>query len=81
MVPELVAQVRKEKAMDWLVHHVEFVDEDGVAIDRDTLLGHSHDEHGHHLTDEDVDDDDVVDAVVDEAANDTADDTSEEDAD
>jgi trigger factor len=76
MVPELIAQIRKQKAMDWLVHHVDFVDEDGQAIDRDTLLGHSHDEHGDHVSDEDVDDDDVVDAVVEEAASD---DTSEED--
>jgi len=76
MVPELIAQIRKQKAMDWLVHHVEFVDEDGQPIDRDTLLGHSHDEHGEHVPDEDVDDDDVVDAVVEQEPSD---DTSEED--
>jgi trigger factor len=48
-VPELHAQIRKSKAFDWLVHHVEFVDEHGAVIDRDTLLGHTHDEHGGHL--------------------------------
>ena len=51
-VHELVSQIRKSKAMDWLVHHVEFVDEHGTAIDRDTLLGHTHDEHGNHIDDE-----------------------------
>jgi len=43
-VPELAAQIRKSKAFDWLLHHVDFVDPDGAAIDRDTLLGHSHDD-------------------------------------
>jgi trigger factor len=43
-VPELQAQIRKSKAFDWLLHHVEFVDPSGDPIDRDTLLGHSHDE-------------------------------------
>ena len=30
-VPELVAQIRKSKALDWLIHHVEMVDPDGNA--------------------------------------------------
>jgi trigger factor len=52
-VPELVAQIRKSKAMDWLLHHVEMVDTDGAAIDRELVLGHSHDhdhdhDHDHH---------------------------------
>ncbi len=47
-VAELAAQIRKSKAFDWLLHHVEFVDVNGAAIDRDTLLGHSHDEDGGH---------------------------------
>ncbi|MDC3402453.1 trigger factor [bacterium] len=50
-VPELAAQIRKSKAFDWLLHHIEFVDPDGNPIDRDTLLGHSHshddDDHDH----------------------------------
>jgi trigger factor len=45
-VPELAAQIRKSKAFDWLLHTIDFVDADGNTIDRDTLLGHSHDEHG-----------------------------------
>jgi len=51
-VPELQAEIRKSKALDWLVHSAEFVDETGAAIDRDTLLGHTHDEDGNHLDDE-----------------------------
>ncbi len=43
-VPELAAQIRKSKAFDWLLHHIDFVDPDGNPIDRDTLLGHTHDD-------------------------------------
>jgi trigger factor len=46
-VPELAAQIRKSKAFDWLLHNIDFVDPDGAAIDRDTLLGHSHDDDDH----------------------------------
>ncbi len=51
-VPELAAQIRKSKAFDWLLHHVEFVDTEGAPIDRDTLLGHSHDDDDDHEHDE-----------------------------
>ena len=54
-VPELVAQIRKSKALDWLVHHVAFVDDAGNPVDRDTLLGHTHDADGNHLADHDHD--------------------------
>ena len=57
-VPELAAQIRKSKAFDWLIHNVEFVDADGATIDRDTLLGHTHDEDGGHSHDHDHDHDD-----------------------
>ena len=43
-VPELVAQIRKSKALDWLLHHVEIVDPDGKPIDRELVLGHTHDD-------------------------------------
>jgi trigger factor len=43
-VPDLIAQIRTSKAMDWLLQSVEFVDPAGAPIDRDLLLGHSHDE-------------------------------------
>lgn len=47
-VPDLIAQLRKSKALDWLLHHVELVDPDGHPLDRDLVLGHSHDdEHDH----------------------------------
>jgi trigger factor len=60
-VPELIAQIRKSKAMDWLLHHVEMVDTDGTAIDRDLVLGHTHDDddhdHDHHDHDDHEHDD------------------------
>jgi trigger factor len=45
MVPELAAQIRKGKALDWLLHHVEMVDPAGNQLDRDLVLGHTHDDH------------------------------------
>jgi trigger factor len=47
-VPDLVAQIRKSKALDWLLHHVEYVDEAGTTLDRDLILGHTHDADGGH---------------------------------
>jgi trigger factor len=44
LVPELTAQIRKSKALDWLLHHVELVDPDGHPLDRDLILGHTHDD-------------------------------------
>ncbi len=44
LVPDLVAQIRKSKALDWLLHHVEMVDPEGHELDRDLVLGHTHDE-------------------------------------
>ena len=43
---ELGAQIRKTKALDWLLHHVEIVDPAGEIIDNDVILGHDH-EHDH----------------------------------
>ena len=57
MVPELVSQIRKGKALDWLIHHVEMVDPDGNALDRDVILGHTHDADGGHSHDHDDHDD------------------------
>ncbi len=54
-VPELIAQIRKSKAMDWLLHHVEMVDTAGQVIDRDLVLGHTHDDDGEHDHDADHD--------------------------
>jgi trigger factor len=55
-VTELIAQIRKSKAMDWLLHHVEMVDHEGTTIDRDLVLGHTHDDdHDHDDHDHDHD--------------------------
>ena len=51
-VPELLSQIRKSKAMDWLLHNVEMVDTTGAEIDPDLILGHTHD-HDDHDHDED----------------------------
>jgi trigger factor len=48
VVPELAAEIRKSKALEWLLHRVEMVDEAGNRLDNDTVLGHSeHDHDGH----------------------------------
>ena len=57
-VPELIAQIRKSKAMDWLLHHVEMVDHEGAVIDRELVLGHTHDDHDEHDHDHDEHDHD-----------------------
>jgi trigger factor len=47
-VTDLKAQIRKTKALDWLLEHVEVVDTTGAPLDRDVLLGrHDHDHSGH----------------------------------
>jgi len=66
-VPELFAQIKKNKALDWLVHNVAFVDEAGAELGRDLVLGHTHDEDGNHLHDHDDTETDT-DAPSEEAA-------------
>jgi trigger factor len=44
-VSSLRGEIRKSKAMEWLLHNVEIVDEDGTPIDRDLLLPPDADEH------------------------------------
>jgi trigger factor len=44
LVPDLTAEIRKSKALDWLLHHVEMVDPDGHQLDPDQILGHIHDD-------------------------------------
>jgi trigger factor len=66
-VPELIAQIKKSKATDWLLHHVEMVDTSGTVIDRDLVLGHTHDhdhdhDHDHEHDHEHDEDDDVISA-------------------
>ena len=69
--------------MDWLIHHVEMVDEDGRELDRDAVLGHTHDEHGAHVDDVGAGEVDVVAAGADEgvAGPDLAESTAASDAD
>ena len=44
-ISDLKAQIAKSKAIDWLLHNSQFVDEKGSAIDNETILGeHDHDE-------------------------------------
>jgi trigger factor len=38
LLPELRADIRKRKALEWLLHHVEIVDPEGRPIDRALLL-------------------------------------------
>jgi len=47
VVGELSAEIRKSKALEWLLHRVEMVDPDGTRIDNDLLLGHSESDHDH----------------------------------
>ena len=60
-VPELIAQIRKSKAMDWLLHHVEMVDHAGQVIDRDLVIGHTHDGDEDHDHDHDQEDETTAD--------------------
>ncbi len=47
-VTDLVAQMRKSKALEWLLHNVTYVDQNGTVLDTDTVLGeHDHDDHNH----------------------------------
>ncbi len=74
LVPDLKAQIRKSKALDWLLHNVEMVDEAGNPIDNELVLGHSHDhDHDHEESDHDHGDHDhesSADTVVDDDAPD-----------
>ncbi|MFM7820150.1 MAG: trigger factor [Actinomycetota bacterium] len=46
-IVDLKAQIAKSKAIDWLLHNAEFVDDKGNPIDNETILGdHDHD-HDH----------------------------------
>lgn len=62
-VTDLRSQLRKNKALDWLVEHVEIVDAAGAPVERELLTGprggddhtgHDHD-HAHHDHDHDHD--------------------------
>lgn len=43
-IPDLVAQMRKSQALEWLLHNVTYVDQNGEVLSSDTVLGeHDHD--------------------------------------
>ena len=53
-VTDLSSQIRKSKALDWLLHNATYVDQNGATLDSEKVLGHSeadHD-HGHHHQEE-----------------------------
>lgn len=58
-IVDLAAEIAKSKALDWLIHRVEYVDPAGNVLDRDTVIGHSeadhhdHDHSGHDHSDHD----------------------------
>ena len=59
-VTDLIAQMRKTKALDWVIDHAEVVDTTGASIDTALLLGkddHDHDGHDHDGHDHDHDHD------------------------
>jgi trigger factor len=56
-VTDLVAQMRKTKALDWLLEHVEIGDPEGNPIDRALVIGKTDDDHDHQHGDDDHDHD------------------------
>jgi trigger factor len=57
-VTDLIAQLRKNKALDFLVHSVEVVDPEGNPVDRHLIIGDHDRDHDHdHDNDDDHDDD------------------------
>jgi trigger factor len=54
-VTDLIAQMRKTKALDWLLEHVEIVDPEGNPIDRALVIGKTDGHDHHHQHDHDHD--------------------------
>lgn len=54
-VTDLIAQMRKTKALDWLLEHVEVVDPEGNPIDRALVIGKTDDHDHDHDQDHDHD--------------------------
>ena len=51
-ITDLVAQMKKSQALEWLLHNCVYVDQNGATLDTDTVLGehdhdHDHDHDGH----------------------------------
>ncbi len=70
-VADLASEIRKSKALEWLLHRIEIVDPEGKPISNDLLLGHS--EHDHDHSDHDHGDDADHDGDADASADPTDD--------
>jgi trigger factor len=49
-VTDLIAQMTKSQALEWLLHNIAYVDQNGAVLDTNTVLGdhdHDHDHDGH----------------------------------
>lgn len=53
-VGDLVWQMRKSRALDWLLHNATYVDQNGKVMDVDDVLGpdHVHDDHTEHTAED-----------------------------
>ena len=51
-IPAVRSDITKRKALEWLLEHVEIVDEHGNPVDR-SLYEHDHDHDHHHEDEED----------------------------
>ncbi len=65
-VPAVRSDIRKRKALDWLVEHVELVDEDGEPVDRESLT--IEDSDSAEASDDDIDGIDMDEIDIDESA-------------
>ncbi|MEM1332334.1 MAG: trigger factor [Actinomycetota bacterium] len=74
MVGELLTQIKKSKAYDFVVNASSYVDEAVNAMDRDELIGRVDDETDDDLTDDDLTDDGTTDG---DTTDDETDDTSD----
>jgi len=46
-ITDLSSQIRKSKALDWLLHNATYVDQNGATLDSEKVLGHSEADHHH----------------------------------
>lgn len=51
-VADLAGELGKSKALDWLLHRVEYVDPSGKTLDREQVIGHTHDDASNEPDDE-----------------------------
>ena len=55
-VTDLISQMRKSQALEWVLHNSVYVDQNGEVLDTDTVLGeHDHDHSDHDHSDDDHD--------------------------